>query len=272
MKMIKCRRRLKLNRRRKPKRKSIIHYLPEDVLYEIFTRLDKIDLKSISLVCKFFRSLSGSLVTKLFLNDSSLNFRKLFKRFSCVKTIVFDDISELDNALLAISKSDLNLEKLQLPLFEYGMNAQYPERHTIKNMSKSSVIKGIKSLDVNWFDGAVPRQVIEFINLFPSIIELNITCGYRWKDKLIHKVTSKLPNLRKISLCYSKVATDKILAILSTNCPKLESFKFQKWEFTPEAMYKFFWNNPKMSSVYMSPVLPGRAGSRRTLVIDNSFS
>ncbi|KAL9665213.1 hypothetical protein QQ045_020625 [Rhodiola kirilowii] len=236
----KCKRRCK----RQHERKSIIDYLPEDVLYQIFTHLDEIDLKSTYLVCRLFRSLSSSLVRKLTLKDSSLTYsqlQRLFKRFPDVKNIcIYRGFHELvDNVLLEISESDLNLEKLKLPLLENSMNRQNLEAPTIDIMSISRVIKGIKSLHLGWFDTSATKLQ-------------NLNICYRWKDKLIHKVTSKLPNLRKISLAYNYVATDKTLVILSTNCPKLESVDF-RWckKFTPEALYTFFCNHPQLSSVGM---------------------
>ncbi|KAL9663980.1 hypothetical protein QQ045_019375 [Rhodiola kirilowii] len=241
---------MKIRRRLKPERNiSIIDYLPEDVLCQIFSHFDLVDLKSMSLVCKLFCSLSSSLAHKLTLKDSSLtysDFQRLFKRFSCVKKIVTRNISIQDTALLAICKSDLNLEKLQL------LQLQNPEAPTIENMSMSRVIKGIKSLQLGWFDGTATKlQVVEFINLFRSLTELDIF-GRQWTDKLIYKVTLKLPNLRKISLAFNDVATDKTLVILSTNCPKLESVDFC-WckKFTPEALSTFFCNNPQLSSLVM---------------------
>ncbi|CAM8920615.1 unnamed protein product [Rhodiola kirilowii] len=233
---------------RKPKRISIIDYLPEDVLSQILSHLDHFDLKSTSLVCKLFCSLSSPLVRELTLGNSS-DFQGLFKRFPCVKNIGIDNFLNLDKALLAISNSDLNLEKLHLPLFEHP---QYPETPTIENMSMSSVIKGIKSLQLCWFHGTAPKlQIVKFINLFPAITELYITNAHIWEDKLIHKVTLKLPDLQKISLICYNIDNDETLAILSTNCPKLESVNFHGCWFSPEALFEFFCNNPKLSSVCM---------------------
>ncbi|KAL9687282.1 hypothetical protein QQ045_031682 [Rhodiola kirilowii] len=173
----------------------------------------------------------------------------MFKRFPCVKNIGIDNFLNLDKALLAISNSDLNLEKLHLPLFEHP---QYPETPTIENMSMSSVIKGIKSLQLCWFHGTAPKlQIVNFINMFLSITELYITNAHRWEDKLIHKVTLKLPDLRKISLICYNIDNDETLAILSTNCPTLESVNLHGCKFSPEALFEFFCNNPKLSSVCM---------------------
>ncbi|KAL9658967.1 hypothetical protein QQ045_030941 [Rhodiola kirilowii] len=208
-----------------------LDYLPEDALCQIFSHLHHYDiLKSSSLVCKQFCSLSSPLVHRLSPSNTSLtyyDFDRLFKRFPDVKNICIDDFHELDKTLLAISKSDLNLEKLRLPLLEYSMNLQYPEASTIENMSMSRVIKDLavgeltKSLELRSL-----TCLISDFNL-PESIQLNLNNNYRWNDKIIHKVTSKLPNLQKISLNYNDVLTDQTLVILSTNCPKLESVDFR---------------------------------------------
>ncbi|KAL9663887.1 hypothetical protein QQ045_019281 [Rhodiola kirilowii] len=234
--------------------KSIIDYLPEDVLCQIFSHLHRLDiLKSTSLICKLFCSLSSLLVHELTLKDSSLtcsDLQRLFKRFPCVKKIRIE-FPKLDNALLAICNFDLNLEKLEFWLRD--MNLQYPETQTMEIMSTSKVIKGIKSLLLYRFHRRIKwQQVVEFINLFPSLTELDIGNGYRLNDVLIQKVTSNLPNLRKIDLCCNHRLTDTTLDTLSSNCPKLEAVNFQMCErFTPEGLYKFFCNNPQLNSVHM---------------------
>ncbi|KAL9665432.1 hypothetical protein QQ045_020852 [Rhodiola kirilowii] len=118
-------------------------------------------------------------------------------------------------------------------------------------MSTSRVIKGIKSLELNFFDAPKQETIMEFVNILPSLTELDLSCClYQWDDEGIHKVTSKLPNLRKINLSYNSQLTDKTLDVLSSNCPKLESVNFRQCKkFTAEALYKFFCNNPQLSSV-----------------------
>ncbi|KAL9663495.1 hypothetical protein QQ045_018882 [Rhodiola kirilowii] len=234
------------------KRNSIVHYLPEDVLCQIFSRLDHIDLKSASLVCKLFCSVSSSLLKKLILKSSSsrlsyFNLQRRFKRFSSVQEIRIN-FRKLDNALLAITKSDLNLERLELSQLECPMKTR-----TIETMSTSRVINSIKSLNFSAYRGLPIGQVIRFINLFPSLIELAFS--YEWKPKYkgIHKVLLNIPNVRKITHNWSPFGpADRTLDILSsTNCPKLESVDFGKCTFTPEALFKFFCNNPQLTSVYM---------------------
>ncbi|KAL9679128.1 hypothetical protein QQ045_016984 [Rhodiola kirilowii] len=228
---------------------SIIHYLPEDVLRHIFIHLDDIDLKSTSLVCKLLCYISSPLVRKLTLENSSLtssHFQRLFKRFSGTKNICIYDFSYLGSVLSAIFNSDLNLEKLHLRL----KNPLYPFYQTIDKMSTSRVIKGIKSLKLDLFNLPKQHTVEEFVNQLPLLTELDFSRSfYHWDDKGIHKVTSKLPNLRKIDLRSNRMLTDKTLDILSSNCPKLESVNFVEcMKFTPEALYKFFCNNPQLSS------------------------
>ncbi|KAL9691623.1 hypothetical protein QQ045_012048 [Rhodiola kirilowii] len=234
---------------------SIINYLSEDTLRQIFSHIDLFDLNSTSLVCKLFCSLSSAFVHELTQKDSTTcsDFQTLFKRFPCVTKIRMEFRPRLDNALLAISNSDLNLEKLELPLPLVGVKRPYfPEPQTIFKLSTSKVFKRIKSLQLSWYPGQPDCQVIEFKNLFPSITELNISNKFRLKDKLVHKITLNLPNLRKISISCHNRLTDNALDILSSNCPKLESVNFQMCsDFTPEAIYKFFCNNLQLSSVHM---------------------
>ncbi|KAL9664826.1 hypothetical protein QQ045_020235 [Rhodiola kirilowii] len=235
--------------------KSIINYLPEDVLCQIFIHLDQCDLKSTSLVCKLFCSLSSTLLDKLhLLKHSSLtysDFRRLFKRFPGLKNM-YINISgpKLDNFLMAISNSGLNLEELRLCS---KMNSlKYPEQQTMEVMSTSKVIKSIKSLHLNHGFGRrrKQQQLIKFISMFPWLIEFDFT--YLWDENGIHKVTLKFPNLRKISFSCNDRLTDKTLDILSSNCPKLESVNFQDCgTFTLDALHTFFCNNPQLSSVDM---------------------
>ncbi|KAL9664263.1 hypothetical protein QQ045_019662 [Rhodiola kirilowii] len=136
------------------------------------------------------------------------------------------------------------------------MNAAlHPALQTIEKMSTSRVIKGIKSLKLNLFDAQKEQTVVEFVNMLPSLTELDFSCCYfQWDDEGIHKVTSKLPNLKKINLTLNRWLTDKTLDILSSNCPKLESVNFEEClKFSSEAFYKFCCNNPQLSSVDMPP-------------------
>ncbi|CAM8882868.1 unnamed protein product [Rhodiola kirilowii] len=239
--------------KRKSESETTINHLPEDVLCQIFSH---IDLNSTSLVSKLFCSLSSPLLHELYLSrNSSLTYsdlQMLFNRFTGVKKIYMINCLKLDNVLMAISNSGLNLEKLYL---SSSMNAHpYPEPQTIEIMSTSTVIKSIKSLHLNdRFNGhpgkQQQQQLIEFIHMFPSLIEFDFT--HLWDDNGIHKITLKLPNLQKVNIGYNIGAvTDKTLDILSSNCPKLDTVNFH-WMFTPKALYTFFLNNPQLSSVHM---------------------
>ncbi|KAL9677840.1 hypothetical protein QQ045_015676 [Rhodiola kirilowii] len=230
---------------------SIIHYLPEDMLHQIFSHLDDIDdLKSTWLVCKQFCSVSSRLVQGLSLRHSSLTyseFERLFKRFPGVKEICIN-FRKVDKALMAISNSGLNLEKLQIA--QYRSIVQFPNWQIIEIMSTSRVITSIKYLQLSRFHFHSKDIVIDFVNLFPSLTEFTFTYCIQWNDDQIHKLTSKHPNLQKINLSYSDAMTDKTLDILSSNCPKLETVNFEGCEeFSAEAMYRFFFNNPQLSSV-----------------------
>ncbi|CAM8885347.1 unnamed protein product [Rhodiola kirilowii] len=240
--------------KRKRVSETTINHLPEDVLRQIFSHLDDIDLISTSLVCKLFCSLSSTLLDRLhLLTNSSSTYSDLqsrFKRFPGVKRI-YISVSKLDDALMAISNSGLNLDKLYLC---NDMGAlKYPEPQTMEVMSTSKVIKSIKSLHLNYAFDYYPGQdqLIDFINMFPSLIEFDFS--YQWDDEGVQMVTSKFPNLRKVSIMYGTTLTDTTFDTLSSNCPKLESVNFQgsSW-FTPEALYTFFCNNPQLSSVDMS--------------------
>ncbi|KAL9664589.1 hypothetical protein QQ045_019994 [Rhodiola kirilowii] len=152
---------------------------------------------------------------------------------------------------MAISNSGLNLDKLYLC---NDMGAlKYPEPQTMEVMSTSKVIKSIKSIHLNYAFDYYPGQdqLIDFINMFPSLIEFDFS--YQWDDEGVQMVTSKFPNLRKVSIMYGTTLTDTTFDTLSSNCPKLESVNFQgsSW-FTPESLYTFFCNNPQLSSVDMS--------------------
>ncbi|KAL9663745.1 hypothetical protein QQ045_019136 [Rhodiola kirilowii] len=128
----------------------ITQRLPEDVLRLIFSYLDDIDLKSTSLVCKLLCSLSSPFVRKLTLRYSYSDLQRLFKRFPGVTNIhIHDYFPKLNNALLAISNSDLKLQSLHIPV---------PEVITIANMSTSKVINSIKSLQLRSRFYSYPQQ------------------------------------------------------------------------------------------------------------------
>ncbi|KAL9665272.1 hypothetical protein QQ045_020687 [Rhodiola kirilowii] len=246
--------------KRKRESETTINHLPEDVLSRIFSHLVDIDLNSTSLVSKQFCSLSSPLLHKLYLcklRDSSLtysDFQRLFKRFTGVKQIYIFVCPKLDDVLIAISNSGLNLEKLYLSDV-IKAQYQYPEPQTMEIMSTSKVIKSIKSFHLNDAFDHNPgqhQQFLEFINMFPSLIEFDFTYIYILDDNVIHKVTSKFLNLQIVTISNVGMITDKTLDILSSNRPKLEIVDFQGCrKFTPEALYTFFCNNPQLSSVDM---------------------
>uniref|UniRef100_A0A7N0UZS1 F-box domain-containing protein n=1 Tax=Kalanchoe fedtschenkoi TaxID=63787 RepID=A0A7N0UZS1_KALFE len=245
-------------------RVTTIEDLPADLLQQVFSHVPDFDPKLISLVSKQFLSVLNPTVRKLAITDSSSesHFQRLFRRFPCVKKIHVSSL-KIDGALKAISSSDLALEKLQLWMFEYPMAVEYPGSDTMSKMSTSRVIRSVGSLQISWFlvGGADrklvrARRMIDFVRLFPSLTELDFRYSFCWRNGGVESVTWKLPNLRRINLQDNRWLTDEIVAVLSLNCPNLESVNFEGCpNFTLDALHTFFRNNPRLVSVDL-PRLP----------------
>ncbi|CAM8945541.1 unnamed protein product [Rhodiola kirilowii] len=189
--------------------------LPSDPLLLILSRLDKIDLRSLSLVSKPFLHLSNHFVRKLTFKTlpDDRSFTHIFNRFSSVNQINLST-EHVDHALIAISKSQLNLEALKITNCP-----TYPEKQQM--LSLSGKLK-IKSLSLFWFSKAKVDQVVEFIRLFPLLEELYFGFSYKWDDAGIERLSSMVPNLRKIDLSRNLRLTDRSLYALSVNCVNLE--------------------------------------------------
>ncbi|CAM8880481.1 unnamed protein product [Rhodiola kirilowii] len=173
-------------------------------------------------LCQIFSHIdlnSTSLVSKLFCSLSSPLLHELY--LSRNSSLTYSDLQMLFNRFTGVKKiymiNCLKLDNVLMAISNSGKQQQ--------------------------------QQLIEFIHMFPSLIEFDFT--HLWDDNGIHKITLKLPNLQKVNIGYNIGAvTDKTLDILSSNCPKLDTVNFH-WMFTPKALYTFFLNNPQLSSVHM---------------------
>uniref|UniRef100_A0A7N1A4K4 F-box domain-containing protein n=1 Tax=Kalanchoe fedtschenkoi TaxID=63787 RepID=A0A7N1A4K4_KALFE len=224
--------------------------LPLDLSALILDRLDRRDLNSMSLVSKSFLSVSSTYVHKLTFSYllSFRIFTKLVNRFPYVKEITLSCLA-IDHALNAISNSCLNLDTLRLiePFC-------YPDEQTLQNIS-SSRLRNLKSLQLNRICcsyTARPDQemMIQFIQLFPLLIDLDLSTGIRWDDDWIRKLTEKFPNLRKINLHGNKGLTDVALTALSANCFTLQEVNLNYCRgLTPQGICTLLRRSPQLTSL-----------------------
>uniref|UniRef100_A0A7N0V4W6 F-box domain-containing protein n=1 Tax=Kalanchoe fedtschenkoi TaxID=63787 RepID=A0A7N0V4W6_KALFE len=220
--------------------------LPSDPLLLILAGLPPSDLQSVSLVSKSFLSLSNRFIRKLTFRSlpSDCSFRKIFTRFSCVKEVAIDS-TRIGRALTAISSSALNLESLQISGFP-----SYPKQHHLLRLSGK--FEKLKALSLWWFSKVGVDQIVEFIQLFPALEELDFKGSGEWNDVGIEKLSSKVPNLRKIDLSGNKKLTDRALDALSKNCVNLEDVCLEDHtELTPQGLCAFLRKRPNLKSIVL---------------------
>uniref|UniRef100_A0A7N0V261 F-box domain-containing protein n=1 Tax=Kalanchoe fedtschenkoi TaxID=63787 RepID=A0A7N0V261_KALFE len=229
---------------------TTIDDMPSDTLLLIIGQLGRSDLPSLSLVSKRFRSLADRFVRrltfpKLPIRNSTL--QKLFSRFSSVNHIVLRCV-RIPRVLSAVLSSALDIEHLEIVGRPTG---GYPSFYEQRRMfSLCGRFQKIKALGLGFcLDKVEDDDLAQFVQNFPSLQELDLSVP-GWTDVRINKLTSKVPNLRKISLCWCDTMTDTALDSLSANCVNLEEICFQGWtEFSPEVFCRFLRKARNLRSV-----------------------
>uniref|UniRef100_A0A7N0U5A5 F-box domain-containing protein n=1 Tax=Kalanchoe fedtschenkoi TaxID=63787 RepID=A0A7N0U5A5_KALFE len=201
---------------------SILDF-PSDLLLLILNRLDQNDLRSISLASKSFRPLTNQIVRKLTFSKplpTDRAFRKIFTQFFSVDEITIHS-TRVGRTLEAISSSRLDLKTLRIQ----GCPSSLKQNHVLSLRGR---FEKLKALNLRWFANAGVDQIIEFIQLFPALEELDFSSSGQWNDVGIERLTLEVPNLRKINLAGNMGLTDRSLNALAVNCANLEYVNFKR--------------------------------------------
>uniref|UniRef100_A0A7N0V1M5 F-box domain-containing protein n=1 Tax=Kalanchoe fedtschenkoi TaxID=63787 RepID=A0A7N0V1M5_KALFE len=224
--------------------------MPSDTLLLIFSHLNQNDLPSVSLVSKRFRSVADQFVRTLTfpkLPRHNSTFQKLFSRFSSANHIVLRCV-RIPRVLFAILTSPLNIEHLEIVGRPSG---GYPSVYEESRMlSLCGRFQKIKALGLGFCLYKVgDDDLAQFVQNFPSLQELDLI-STDWNNVRIQKLTSKVPNLRKISLHCRGTLTDRGLRQLSDNCVNLEEICFRgRSSFSPQGFCRFLRKEPNLSRV-----------------------